>query len=406
MYEQTILLVSPSQELARQIRTTAAALGRQVLHAPEARKAVDSLTALSPGLVITEQRLPDRSGIDLLETASEHVPHAARLLILDSEAPAGTAVEAINRGGATHLLQRPLADAPLRDALQKALPNGHPAAVEPDLPEHTPPAFENRLSERDPRSLQIERLCTIGEMAGNLIHKFNNTLSIILGHIELLQQDTRDPDLQDRLHPVFQSACDGAELTRSLQEFIRSAPSERCPVEINGLIADTLKMTEPIWQTCSSRRRKDVSVHTELGDVPMLAGNPSELREALTNLVLNAVDAIEGEGSLRIATAEAGNWIRIEIQDTGVGIPEAVRQRIFDPFFTTKGQDGNGLGLSIVRRTVHDHGGRIQVVSTRGQGTRFILLLPALRPAFATGAIPWDSLERVRRIPLSKVHLS
>ena len=406
MSEQTILLVGPSLDLTRQIRTAASALGKQVLHAPEARRAVDSFRAFSPGLVIAEQRLPDRSGIDLLEEASRHAPQSARLLILDPEEPAETAVEALSRGGATHLLQRPLADAALREALQRALPNGSSAPAETDPSKHTSPAAVEGSSEMDARSLQIERLCTIGEMSGNLIHKFNNTLSIILGHIELLLQDTRDPDLQDRLHPVFQSACDGAELTRSLQEFIRSAPSERCPVEINGLIADTLKMTEPIWQTCSSRRRKDVSVHTELGDVPMLAGNPSELREALTNLVLNAVDAIEDQGTLRIATAEAGNWIRIEIQDTGVGIPEAVRQRIFDPFFTTKGQEGNGLGLSIVRRTVHAHGGRIQVVSTRGQGTRFILLLPALHPAFAAGAVHWESLERVRGMPLSKAHLS
>tara|TARA_B100001123_G_scaffold445707_2_gene598008 strand:+ start:994 stop:1284 length:291 start_codon:yes stop_codon:yes gene_type:complete len=96
----------------------------------------------------------------------------------------------------------------------------------------------------------------------------------------------------------------------------------------------------------------------------------------LTNLVLNAEDAMPHWGKLSISTAEVTDWTRIEIQDTGIGIPDNVPDRIFEPFFTIKGYEGNGLGLSIVRRIVQKHGGNIRIESRPGQGSTFILLLP------------------------------
>ena len=142
----------------------------------------------------------------------------------------------------------------------------------------------------------------------------------------------------------------------------------------------------------------------DLADVPLIQGHPAELREALTNLIFNAVDAMPQGGALRVAgrvlapgdgdppapgPAEPGAppvaWVELTVADTGIGIPHEIQPRIFDPFFTTKGLHGTGLGLSVVYGILERHGGRIDVTSTPGQGTsfrlRFRAAVPDMRPA-------------------------
>jgi CheY-like chemotaxis protein len=110
------------------------------------------------------------------------------------------------------------------------------------------------------------------------------------------------------------------------------------------------------------------------GEIPTVAGDPVELREALTNLILNAVDAMPDGGALSLRTAPAGEAVELTVSDSGVGMPETVRQRIFDPFFTTKGAQGTGLGLSITYGILMRHRARVTVESEPGQGTTFRLV--------------------------------
>src|SRR5262249_18135498 len=110
---------------------------------------------------------------------------------------------------------------------------------------------------------------------------------------------------------------------------------------------------------------------------PKTMGDPAELREVMTNLILNAVDAMPHGGTLTLATARRGESIELRVTDTGVGIPEAVRSKIFDPFFTTKGPKGTGLGLSMTYGILSRHGATISVDSLEGRGTTFTMLFPA-----------------------------
>src|SRR4030095_14241099 len=119
-----------------------------------------------------------------------------------------------------------------------------------------------------------------------------------------------------------------------------------------------------------------VEVQTSFASVPAVAGDPAELREAMTNLILNAVDAMPTGGTLTLATALESHEVVVTVTDTGVGIPEAIRGKIFDPFFTTKGPQGTGLGLSMTYGILSRHGARIRVESREGQGTLFRLTFP------------------------------
>jgi len=121
----------------------------------------------------------------------------------------------------------------------------------------------------------------------------------------------------------------------------------------------------------------NIQAATELApDLPKTMGDPAELREVMTNLILNAVDAMPHGGTLTLATATRGESIELRVTDTGVGIPDAVRTKIFDPFFTTKGPKGTGLGLSMTYGILSRHGATIAVQSQEGQGTTFIMLFP------------------------------
>ena len=149
-------------------------------------------------------------------------------------------------------------------------------------------------------------------------------------------------------------------------------------MSLNRVVEETLESTESRWRDEPRSRGVAVEVRTALApDLPPVAGDPAELREALINLILNAVDAMPEGGTLTLSTtADADGRAELLVADTGTGMPEHVRQRIFDPFFTTKGPRGTGLGLSMTYGILSRHGAQIGVESEEGRGTRFRLRFP------------------------------
>ncbi|HEX7548081.1 MAG TPA: ATP-binding protein, partial [Candidatus Methylomirabilis sp.] len=134
------------------------------------------------------------------------------------------------------------------------------------------------------------------------------------------------------------------------------------------------------------RRGHTIHVHVALDDLPPILGHAPEIREALTNLIFNAVDAMPDGGTLTLAGSAPPGWITLQMTDTGIGMPEAVRQKVFEPFFTTKGVKGTGLGLSVVYGIMERHGGRVDVTSVPGQGTTFTLRFQQAPPGPSGGA--------------------
>jgi GAF domain-containing protein/ActR/RegA family two-component response regulator len=239
----------------------------------------------------------------------------------------------------------------------------------------------SELAAAQEQLIRREKLSALGEMASGVAHDFNNLLASIVGRAQLLLLQVQDPKHRQWLQVIERSALDGAKTVRRLQEFTRVRRDQAfVPVDLGLIVHETLEVTETRRNELLGRGIA-VEVETALAaDLPPVPGDPVELREALTNLVLNALDAMPEGGTLTLTT-RAGEAERVElaVADTGIGMPAHVKQRIFDPFFTTKGSRGTGLGLSMAYGILSRHGVRVDVHSVEGQGTTFRLSFPVAR---------------------------
>ncbi|MFM8275367.1 MAG: PAS domain S-box protein [Gemmata sp.] len=257
--------------------------------------------------------------------------------------------------------------APLRDDAGKPLGL---IVVCRDVTEH------QRLEEALRQSHKME---AVGRLAGGVAHDFNNLLTVVLGNLELLRCGATGAEAADLLRATERAARQAAELTKQMLGFARSQPLRTIPVELNGLVRDSLDLL---------RRSIDPRVAVRFSPDPNprpVAADPVQVQQVVMNLCLNARDAMPDGGTLTVEIAEADppgaadarHFARLSVSDTGQGMTEGVRAKVFDPFFTTKslGQ-GTGLGLAVVYGVAKAHGGRVEVTSTPGAGSRFDVYLP------------------------------
>jgi len=226
---------------------------------------------------------------------------------------------------------------------------------------------------------QSERLTALGQMAGGIAHDFNNLLQAILGYAQLMARSPGNTDVVRRGIDVIEKAANGgAETVRRIQKFARLRPDEPfVTMDLNQVVRDSLAITRPRWEEKKVKGGVPLQLELELGPVPVVMGRPNEISEVITNLVLNAIDAMPRGGTLRIRTRLGDHRHAVmTVADTGMGMTEAVRKRVFDPFFTTKGEEGTGLGLSVSHSIVERHGGELRVDSRPGEGTTFTITLP------------------------------
>ncbi|PYN85266.1 MAG: hypothetical protein DMD87_23700 [Candidatus Rokuibacteriota bacterium] len=229
--------------------------------------------------------------------------------------------------------------------------------------------------------LLTERLTTAGRLAAGVAHELNNPLATIAGCAESLRGrlDEGDPaglsepaDFRQYLRLIEEEAYRCKDITGSLLQFVRDPGSQRTATDLNGVV---LKAAELLSHQSRFARSRVV---TELDpELPTVAVNEGQLRQVCLGLASNALEAMEGRGTLIIRSRHARGELQIELEDDGPGIPAENLSRIFDPFFTTKppGQ-GTGLGLAIAQGIVNDHGGRIEVSSVVGKGSVFRVVLP------------------------------
>ncbi len=253
----------------------------------------------------------------------------------------------------------------------------------------------------------VDKVRLVGQLASGVAHDFNNLLAGILGNAQLLLLEIEDAEQREMLRVIERAAKDGTETVRRLQGFARMQPDEQMTdVWLDALARDAIDLTRPRWRDVAQRRGARIEIKREIAPTPAILGRPGELREVLSNLIINAADAIPRSGVITVCTAEetdadGGRWVVATVADTGTGIPPEVQARIFDPFFTTKGEQGTGLGLAVSLGIVQSHGGRIDVASEPGVGTRFSVRLPVR----AAGQPPVATPAPRRNLPMRPGHV-
>ncbi len=238
------------------------------------------------------------------------------------------------------------------------------------------------LKKSQDKIVEQERLSALGQMASGIAHDFSNALMPVLGYSELLQNHPEI--LEDRqtlkhyLEMINTSAIDAMKIVGRLREFYRKKEKaeELLFVDLNEVVRQTVFLTEPRWKNEMLAKGLEIKIELKLNEIPKIMANDTALRQAFTNLLFNAVDSMPKGGVIAFKTYVDGPWVTLNMVDTGVGMSEEVQRRCFEPFFSTKGKGGSGMGLAMVYGIVRRHGGRIEVESAIGRGTKFTLLFP------------------------------
>jgi len=247
-------------------------------------------------------------------------------------------------------------------------------------------AYED-LQRQQQAVMQHERLRALGQMASGIAHDINNAISPVALYADsLLEREKKlSPQGRQQLETVQRAVHDVAETVARMREFYRprSPQMQPQPVQLNALVPQVLDLTRAHWSHEAEQRGVAIEARTELAEhLPPIAGSQSEIREALTNLVLNAADAMPEGGTLTLRTRRMPDGqVVIEVSDTGVGMDEDSRRRCLEPFFTTKGERGTGLGLAMVYGIAQRHGAQLEIDSEPGWGTTVRMSFSAAAPA-------------------------
>jgi signal transduction histidine kinase/FixJ family two-component response regulator len=241
-------------------------------------------------------------------------------------------------------------------------------------------------------------LRALGELASGAAHHLNNLLAVIVGRCQLLLQSGQVPAARRPLEIIERSARDGAEVVRRIQQFSRTRQEDEAErVDLNQVVCDVVEMTRARWHDGAIAQGIAVKTTCELGAIPPVLGHSASLREVVTNLVLNAVDALPRGGNIRVRTWAEGEHVMLGVSDDGIGMSDDVRRRALEPFFTTKGVRSTGLGLSVNFGIIERHHGALSIASAPGQGTAITVRLPAVS-GHASPAAP----APVRELPAER----
>lgn len=381
--------------------------------------ALDALRKPGFDLVLLDLSLPDSDGIETFLRVQERAPDVAIVVLtgLDDE---GLAVETVQRGAQDYLVKGRVDDwilvRALRYALERKKSQHELKRARDDLERRVADRTAELLSanqrlqtevierkraetalmesnrqladaleklrETQEHVIQRERLHALGRMASGIAHDFNNALAPILGFSELLLRRSEALHDYERargyVEMIHTAAEDSAKIVARLREFYRYREENDLftPVSLNDLIQQVISLTQPRWKDQAQANGVNVTIKTDLQNIPTISGNEAELREMLFNIVFNAIDAIPERGTVTFRTSMRDSTAILQVIDTGTGMTEEVRSRCLEPFFSTKDEHGTGLGLGIVYGIIRRHDGSIEIDSAPGRGTTVTISLP------------------------------
>ena len=340
------------------------------------------------------------SGVIKAITALASLPTAVMLVRLVPEAlrwPSPAALQRANSSLELEIAERKRAEAEVRrinDVLETRVA---------ERTRELETAYEN-LRETQHASMQQERLRSLGRMASGIAHDINNALTPATLYTQsLLDHDkSLSPEARNDLTVVLQAIDDVAHTVSRIKEFYRGRDvnAVHAPVDIRQVLEQVVELTRARWADMPQQRGFVIDVRLEHSmQVPPIMGVQAEIRDALTNLVLNAVDSMPEGGTLTLRSYGAQHHVTVEVCDTGVGMTEEVRARCLDPFFTTKGERGTGLGLAMVYGMAERHNAELEIDSELRAGTvvRLVFPIAPANPAAApTPSVPHRQVTDLR----------
>ena len=348
-------------------------------------------------VVVSDQRMGGMTGVELLTRIYELDPDPARI-ILTAYADFKDLTEAVNKGHIYQYVQKPWDYRTLKaillrgaEACKLARYNKRLLAqlAQRNLDLHTAnerleaELLKNKIAEEKRREAEVlmlsqAKLASLGEMATGIAHEINQPLSYIRIMLQAVKRDCRNGrlDVGDFLADVDEALVQIGRISTiidHMRTFGRAEVMERCSIFMPDVVNRALI---PLRQRL---RLENIKLKVEAGDVPMVEGVPVQLEQVLINLIVNAMDALEGVRDKRIVIRlrADGDHLVLQVEDNGAGMPREVRERVYEPFYTTKEVGkGTGVGLAISYGIIREHKGTITCDSTPGKGTAFTVRLP------------------------------
>ncbi|MEY2558344.1 MAG: hypothetical protein QOE34_1769 [Verrucomicrobiota bacterium] len=361
----------------------------------DSTRTFEMIEAFKPDLILLDLMMPGMSGLQVLEglRARRHGEEQVPVLVLTGDATAENKRRAL-AAGATDLLVKPFDPSEVSMRIRNLL-QARFLRLEIEEQNHL---LEERVRERtgqlekaltdlqaaQRQAVQQERLSAFGEMAGGVVHDFSNALMSVIGYSEMLLTNPTargdEATALEYLRIINTAGRDGAHVVSRLRDFYR--PRDAADLfellDLNEIATQSIALARP---RCAKREiDKVVSFQADLNDDVTASGIGAELREVLTNLIFNALDAIPAHGVITLRTREEDGTAILEVIDTGTGMSPEVKERCLEPFFTTKGDHGTGLGLAMVFGIIKRHQGTLEIDSEPGAGATVRIRLPACPP--------------------------
>jgi len=352
----------------------------------DSRETLAAFRELQPDLVLLDLSMPHLDGVAILQQLALEIPAGDYRPV--AVLTADVTVEARRRAlgaGAKEFLTKPFDQVEVLLRIRNLLETRR---LHLALERHSR-ELEATVHERTAQLLQTQKVAEMGALLAGVAHELNNPLAVVIGQTALLSHSAPDDRVRQRAQKIAGAAERCARIVKNFLALARQRPEQRERAELNRVVSEALELVAyPL-------RLDDVQVALALDpELPALWADPSQLHQALVNLVTNAHHALrEAPPPRRLAIATrhepAAGRVVVEVADSGPGIPPEIQAKIFEPFFTTKplGQ-GTGLGLSLVRGIVEGHGGTIALETAPGRGTKFIIALPAGASAGTVAPVP------------------
>ncbi|PYN34303.1 MAG: hypothetical protein DME01_15960 [Candidatus Rokuibacteriota bacterium] len=376
--DAAILIVDDERSMVRLMEELLAHAGyRNLRSTSDSREVLGLCATFQPDLILLDLRMPNLDGVEVLRRLKQQRAEAYLPVLVLTADVSRESKRAALEAGASDFLTKPFEQIELLLRVRNLI---EMRSLHQDLRRQNE-TLEGRIQEHTHQLLEAEKLATMGNLLAGVAHELNSPLSVILGQVGLFAPSGEDPNARARIKDIGEAAERCVRIVRSFLTMARRHPPERGHVALNHLLRDAVELLS------FELRIANIEVGFDLAkDLPLVWADDHQLKQVVVNLVTNARQALQDASpphrlSLRTRHDAESRRVRVEVADSGPGIPSEIRARIFDPFFTTKPEgEGTGLGLALARGIVESHGGSIGVESAPGEGAQFVIELPVETP--------------------------